>query len=405
MNGSAPEPPGPRTVSPVTASAGSQQHALPSVPDHQLLCRIGGGGYGEVWLARNVLGTYRAVKVVYRNEFETDRPFEREFKGIQRFEPISRSHPSQVNILHVGRCEQYFYYVMELADDQDSGQQIDPERYIPKTLRSEIQTRGKLPLEECVSIALNLTTALEHLHSHGLVHRDVKPSNIIFINSTPKLADIGLVTGSDATRSYVGTEGYIPPEGAGTACADLYSLGKVLYEISTGKDRQDFPEPPVLPEGSPEERAFLEFQEILLKACEADPRRRYQTARDLRAELELLRMGKSVRRLRTLERRQVILTPLGLAGAILLVVGGAAYLFTAHEAREALRQALRADQQAARAMRHYFDGFQPGRVSTRRQRRGSGHLPVEPPTHPQRARRLAPRLAVTYAEPEYFLPL
>ena len=78
------------------------QHAIPSIPDHELLRRIGGGSYGEVWLARNVLGDYRAVKVIYRDKFEHDRPFDREFEGIQKFEPISRLHESQVDILHVG---------------------------------------------------------------------------------------------------------------------------------------------------------------------------------------------------------------------------------------------------------------------------------------------------------------
>ena len=64
------------------------------------------------------------------------------------------------------------------------------------------------------------------------------------MNGRPKLADIGLVAATDATCSFVGTEGYLPPEGPGTPQADLYSLGKVLYEASTGKDRRDFPELP-----------------------------------------------------------------------------------------------------------------------------------------------------------------
>src|SRR5436190_13356158 len=91
----------------------------PNIPDHELLRCIGQGSYGEVWLARNVLGEFRAIKVVYRRTFEHDRPYEREFEGIQKFEPISRLHDSQVDILHVGRNDAagYFYYVMELADD------------------------------------------------------------------------------------------------------------------------------------------------------------------------------------------------------------------------------------------------------------------------------------------------
>src|SRR5688572_28324898 len=98
----------------------------PDIPGHKLLRRIGRGSYGEVWLARGEAGDYRAVKIVYRHTFERERPFEREFSGIQKFEPVSRSHPSQVSILQVGRnvAEGYFYYVMELADDasRESGQ-------------------------------------------------------------------------------------------------------------------------------------------------------------------------------------------------------------------------------------------------------------------------------------------
>src|SRR6266404_5886788 len=77
--------------------------APPLIPAHELLRRVGEGAYGEVWLARNVMGTFRAVKIVYRRSFSDDRPYEREFGGIKWFEPLSRSHPSQVDILHVGR--------------------------------------------------------------------------------------------------------------------------------------------------------------------------------------------------------------------------------------------------------------------------------------------------------------
>ena len=92
--------------------------APPGILDHELVRCIGRGSYGEVWLARNVMGPWRAVKIVYRRSFDHDRPFERELEGIRRFEPISRSHPSQLNVLHVGRNDAAgcFYYVMELAD-------------------------------------------------------------------------------------------------------------------------------------------------------------------------------------------------------------------------------------------------------------------------------------------------
>src|SRR5215469_12644282 len=92
---------------------------VPLIPEHELLRPIASGAYGQVWLARNRLGVYRAVKIVHRASFDHDRPFEREFAGIKAFEPISRSHEGLVDLLQVGRDDAagYFYYVMELADD------------------------------------------------------------------------------------------------------------------------------------------------------------------------------------------------------------------------------------------------------------------------------------------------
>ena len=94
----------------------------PVIPDHELIRLIGHGSYGQVWLAKNAVGTLRAVKVVYRATFEKEAHFEREFKGLQKFEPISRSHDGFVDILQLGRNDAagYFYYVMELADDQNA---------------------------------------------------------------------------------------------------------------------------------------------------------------------------------------------------------------------------------------------------------------------------------------------
>jgi hypothetical protein len=83
-----------------------------------LIERIGSGGYGEVWFCRNALGSLRTVKIVRRAEFDDGRPYEREFNGIKKFEPISRTHEGFVDILQVRRndAEGWFYYVMELAD-------------------------------------------------------------------------------------------------------------------------------------------------------------------------------------------------------------------------------------------------------------------------------------------------
>src|SRR6185369_13914852 len=248
-----------------------------TIPDHQLIRCIGQGSYGAVWLARNMMGVFRAIKIVFRNSFRDARPFERELSGIRKFEPISRSHEGFIDVLHVGinEAEGYFYYIMELGDDEASSAQLDPQIYAPKTLAREISFRRRLPVKDCLTLGLALSAALAELHRHGLVHRDIKPSNIIFVNGIPKLADIGLVADANEARSYVGTEGFIPPEGPGTPRSDIYSLGKVLYEASTGRDRQDFPELPTNWDDPQEHAQLVELNEIVLQACKSEAAERY----------------------------------------------------------------------------------------------------------------------------------
>jgi len=284
----------------------NQQNAAAPLP--QLVRLIGRGSYGEVWLGHRPDGTFCAVKIVRRQRFEDERPYEREFLGIQKFAPLSRSYDSQLRILEVGRNDQeeYFFYVMELADDERAGGELIPEQYTPRTLRSEIRKRGRLPLEECIETGLVLSATLENLHQNGLIHRDVKPSNVVYVDGSPKLADIGLVTDADVSASFVGTEGFMPPEGPGSPQADIYSLGKVLYEISTGNDRQTFPELPTSLVDSPNSRPFLELNTIIAKCCHRDPRHRYASARHLYADLAAVRRGRSVRLKRTLRRHMTI---------------------------------------------------------------------------------------------------
>src|SRR5262245_27770647 len=262
----------------------------PRVADHELVRRIGAGSYGEVWLARSITGQWRAVKVIVRADFSSERPYDREFRGILQFEPISRTHAGLVHVLHVGRDDAggSFHYVMELADAvagpapapeikelaervadpsskpdgpeppkeaRSSEERADlvpptelvvkpppfsPADYRPRTLASDLKSRGRLPVAEVIALGVELTGALGHVHRHGLVHRDVKPSNVIFVDGQPKLADLGLVAVAKEARSFVGTEGFIPPEGPGSVKADLFALGRLLYEAATGKDRCDF---------------------------------------------------------------------------------------------------------------------------------------------------------------------
>ena len=246
--------------------------------------KIGGGAYGQVWVALSVTGAHRAVKIVAREDFRFEKTFEREFEGIKHFEPISRAHSGLVDVLHVGRSfeENFYYYVMELADDRHAAPGVfAPYSYQPRTLRSDILAPRTFSVTESIHVGQALAESLHYLHARGLSHRDVKPSNVIFVDGEPKLADIGLVAATDQ-QTFVGTEGFVPPEGPGTTKADIYSLGMVLYELTTGKDRLDFPElPDDLELSSTDRQDWQALNGIICRCCAADKQQRYATASNL----------------------------------------------------------------------------------------------------------------------------
>jgi formylglycine-generating enzyme required for sulfatase activity/serine/threonine protein kinase len=295
---------------------------IPLIPDHEVLRVIGRGAYGEIWLARSLTGALRAVKMVYRSTFESERAFQREFQGMSSFEPISRAHAGFVDILHVGRTTEYLYYIMELADDHIAGRKIDIIHYEPRTLKSDLARHNRLSAKESIQLGLSLTEALDALHEHGLTHRDIKPSNIIFIDGVPKLADIGLVAAA-GQRSFVGTEGYVPPEGPGTPQADLFSLGKLLYEVSTGKDRLDFPELDSQLSEREDKDQVLQLNGVLIKACANQPSRRYASARRMHDDLAALARGEPPKK----PRAKFVLI------ALSVLVAGAA-IFGLYESRQ-----------------------------------------------------------------------
>ena len=330
----------------------------PMVPAHELCRLIGRGSYGEVWLARNVMGAWRAVKVVRRSAFSDERPLEREFNGIRRYEPLSRSGEGLVPVLQVGRDPDGFHYVMELADDAAGAPgELRPDSYRPRTLRDDLQRLGRLPVADCLEVGLALAQGLTRLHRHGLVHRDLKPSNVIFLHGQARLADLGLVGGVDESKSYVGTLGYIPPEGPGTRGGDVFALGRVLYEAATGLAPEEFPHPPAdwLRADAPADA--LELHEIILRACEPDPARRYAGCEPLIADLATLRSGRSVRQSRRLERRLKWARRLTVAAMLAGLLGLAVAWLARQRAEterenagraEALRQRAERAEQAAR---------------------------------------------------------
>lgn len=261
------------------------------IPEYNLLKCIGRGAYGEVWLARNRVGIYHAIKIVFRKRLNEVTAYEREFRGIRKYMPVSLKHAGLVRILYVGRNDHagYFFYIMELGDDENAGQEVNPETYTPRNFAKDLQKRNHLPVAECVAMGIALSEPLEFLHKRGLMHRDIKPSNIIFIDGIPKLADIGLVaevSGSGGLDpSYVGTEGYMAPEGPSKPTCDIYSFGKVLYEASMGLDRREFPTLPDWMNQHADLAELMALNSLILKCCDANPKRRFQSAGELRRAL------------------------------------------------------------------------------------------------------------------------
>ncbi len=293
------------------------QGAPRAIADYELLREVGRGSYGEVWLARGVTGVFRAIKVVRRERFDEDAPFDREFNGVSLFARLAANEPRLLSVYHVGRndSEGFYYYVMEPADDVSLGTEIVWQVYQPRTLQSSAGRPVRLGVSEVIGLGIDLAEALAVLHRNGVVHRDIKPANVIYVAGSPKLADIGLIAPLGA-NSFVGTEGYVAPEGPGAPSADVFGLGKLLYELATGRDRRDYPRLPDGLEESAETEALLELVGVLNRACARDTGSRYRDADELLDDLRVIRAGKSVEKLRLAQLR--FRWALRIAGALLV---------------------------------------------------------------------------------------
>ena len=256
---------------------------IPVIADYRPIRVIGTGSFGQVWIALDATGSPCALKIIHKGTFD-DEVFWKEFEGVKNYLPISRSNMGLVTILHVGKDpqEKFYYYTMELADNANDSIGDDWKEYEALSLSLQINRIQMLyPLDKFEEIAINLADGLAHLHENGLVHRDIKPSNVIFINGKAKLADVGLVTKGVEASTFIGTAGYIPPEGPGMPAADVYALGKTLYELLTGKGMQSFPELPTLIPTSGKTKLFSSYNFIITRSCEPNHNKRIKDGNEL----------------------------------------------------------------------------------------------------------------------------
>ena len=259
--------------------------------DWRLEREIGQGAYGVVYLAIGSGGERAAVKVCRRDDIGDER-YERELRGAKLYRVIPPQE-GLVRMRELVETEWGFYTVMDLADDEFGGPLEAASGYRPKTLARVIEGEKALPLKECVQLALSLAKGLDVLQRHHLLHRDIKPGNVLYVKGQPVLSDPGLIVEESEAASLVGTLGYIPPEKFTEAASDIYSLGLTLKAASFGRKLEDLDKGPAL-EADTGVKLFPAWWRILNKATDPTPSRRYQSAKALLKDLKSLRRKMAV---------------------------------------------------------------------------------------------------------------
>ena len=252
---------------------------------------IGQGAYGVVYLAVGSDGVRAAVKVC-RREAVGDERYERELRGAKLYRAIPPQE-GLVRMRELVETEWGFYTVMDLADDEFGGPLEAASGYRPKTLARVIEGEKALPLKECVKLGIALAGGLATLQRHHLLHRDIKPGNVIYIGGKPVLSDPGLLVDESEATSLVGTPGYVPPENFTAAAGDIYSLGLTLKAASFGRKLEDLDKGPAL-EADTGAALFPAWWRILNKATDPTPSRRYQSAKAFLKDLKSLRMKMAI---------------------------------------------------------------------------------------------------------------
>ncbi len=258
---------------------------------YQVIKRLGSGGMATVYQGLDLKELRFVSLKVLKEQFVHDEAFTRRFQ--REAEAVSRlSHPNIVHFYGVGKDHGIPYIVMEYVEGE--------------TLKEKIAREAPLPVDEAVRIAMDICDALEYAHQQQIVHRDIKPHNVLIsAEGTVKVSDFGIAqASSEATITHgtvLGSVHYCSPEQAKGAVvsgqSDLYSLGVVLYEMLTGelpfsgdtpvtvalKHLQE-PYPPAY-----EKNRFIpqSLENVLARALAKDPRQRYQSAAQMRADLTI----------------------------------------------------------------------------------------------------------------------
>ena len=206
---------------------------------------------------------------------------------LQRLKAISH-HEGLLPILDCGLSadSKWIWESLALADALDGKFADDELGYTPVTLRTMVIESGPLSSTETVRVGMVLCEGLSHLHRIGLMHRDIKPGNIFMVGGAAKIGDYGLASEIDEPCDLRGTEGFQPLEGGVGPGADLFALGKVLYEIWTGCDRLEFASlPKRVLENEEWARCGRWLNKTILKACHHHARSRFASAEAFREEL------------------------------------------------------------------------------------------------------------------------
>ena len=258
---------------------------------YQIIRTIGEGGMANVYLAYDtILNRNVAVKIL-RGDLAGDEKFVRRFKR-EAISASSLAHPNIVEMYDVGEDNGNNFIVMEYIDG--------------RTLKSLIKKRGPLTLPEVIDIMLQLTSAIACAHESYIIHRDIKPQNVMILDDgRVKITDFGIAIASNAadltqTNSVMGSVHYLPPEQANgegaTIKSDVYSLGILMYELLTGKVpfkgenaveialKQMKEEIPSVCEFNSEIPQAIE--NIVLRACAKNPKNRYESVKEMHEDLK-----------------------------------------------------------------------------------------------------------------------